>query len=104
MPSQHRRAVAGRAHPPAHLQAVEPRHQHVEHDRVERVERQRANRLASVGCHLDLEAVEVEHERERLSNGGVVVDHQQTHGAILAGETERNLNGRALARRWRPRR
>ena len=47
--SQHQdgRAIARRAQATADLEAVESGHQHVEHDGVMRVDRQRANRLAA---------------------------------------------------------
>jgi hypothetical protein len=46
---QHGCVVAGRAHPPADLQAVEPWHEHVEDDRVGVHVAKRLHALATVG-------------------------------------------------------
>ena len=63
-------------------------------DRVGGLDGQRADRLTAVHRGRDLEAVEVEHQCERFPYRGVVVDDQQTHGAMLATERERKLNVR----------
>ena len=83
---QHGRAIADGAHPPADLQAVETGHQHVEDDRVGRVDSERADRLASVDCRRHLEPTQVEQERERLAHGRLIVYDEQTHGPMLTGQ------------------
>ena len=76
---QHRRAVAARAQPPADLEPVDLRHQHVEHDRVGGSLRERGERLAPVGGERDLVALEPQRALERLAHGGLVVHDEQAH-------------------------
>src|SRR5262249_11472098 len=77
------------------------RHQHIEDDRVGPAQRKRAYGLAAVARGPDLEAVQAEHQRERLAHGRIVIDDEQAHGAsMLPRNSEKQLRG---ARRDRPR-
>ena len=74
---QHRRAVAGVAQPPAHLEPVDVRHRDVEHDGVgRRAAGQPVERLAAVGRQLDVIGLEPQRALERGPHGGLVVDHE----------------------------
>ena len=63
-------------HPPADLEAVEPRHQHVEHDRVDGLAGDRVERLLAVAGERDVVGVEPQGTLERPPHGGLVVDHE----------------------------
>ena len=81
---QDRRAVAGRAQPPAHLQPVDPGHRHVEDDRVGRpLRRARRAPRAPSAASVHLVALEPQRPLERPPHRGLVIDHQ--HRAPLPG-------------------
>jgi D-alanyl-D-alanine carboxypeptidase/D-alanyl-D-alanine-endopeptidase (penicillin-binding protein 4) len=87
---QHRRAVARVAHPPAHLEPVELRHEHVEQHRVGPDDGEPPDRLAPVGRHVDLEPVVPQRPLERLAHRGLVFHHEDPHGG---GSSPPKLNG-----------
>ena len=87
------------AHAPAHLEAVEVRHQHVEQDGVGGRGGLPPDRLAAVGRELHLEAAQPQDPLHRLPDGGLVVDDQDAHGAIVRREAERLLNVSGLGGR-----
>ena len=72
-------AVAGRAQPAAHLEPVDARHRHVEHDRVDVVADEVVERRAAVLGHVHVVAVERQRALQRLAHGRLVVDHQHLH-------------------------
>ena len=76
---QHRRAVAGRPQAPADLEPVGLGHQDVEDDRVRRLVGERVERLAAVGGELHAVAVHPQRAIERVADGGLVVDHEDSH-------------------------
>ena len=81
---QHRRAIAGVAQAPADLEAVDPGHRDVEHDRVVARVGQAIQRLAAVGRELDLIAVQAQRAIQRGPHRGLVVDDQHArHSARL---------------------
>ena len=80
---QHRQAAAAPPEPPADLEAVDVRHQHVEHDEIGlvAVALQPLERLGAVGGELDLVALEPERAAERLAHRRVVVDDEDSHAS-----------------------
>ena len=80
---QHRRAVARRAQPAAHLEPVRLGHQHVEDDRVRRLVGERVERLAAVRGELHPVAVHPQRTVERVTHARLVVDHEDAHTGIL---------------------
>ena len=77
---QHRRAVAALAHTPAHFQAVEHRHRDVEDDRVVGALAEALQRVAAVAGERDLVALERQRPRQRVLDGGLVVNDQYARG------------------------
>jgi hypothetical protein len=69
---------------PADLEAVDVRHQHVEHHDVGRRERQAVERAAAVLGHLDL-VVEPQRPFERRPHRGLVVDDQDARHRRIVG-------------------
>ena len=77
---------------PGDLEAVALRHQHVEHDRVQRrPDADRAEGLLAVGGQLDLVALELQRPLERPAELRLVVYDQYSHGLMLAGSHKRSL-------------
>jgi hypothetical protein len=96
---QHRRAVAGVAHPPADLEPVEAGHQHVEQHGVGGRRGLVAHRLAPVARERDVEPFESQDALECLADRRLVVDHQHAHcRGMVADEPERQVRRRASAR------
>ena len=82
---QHRRAIARVAQAPADLQAVDPGHGNVEHDRVVARVGQGVQRFATVGRERDLIPVQAQGAIEGSPHGGLVVNDQHTrHSARLS--------------------
>jgi hypothetical protein len=75
------RRIAGGAQAAADLEAVDARHQHVEHERVGRPQRQRVEGLRAVGRQLGLVALQAQRAVDGLTHRGLVVDDQDAHGA-----------------------
>ena len=76
---QHRRAVAGLAHAPADLEAVDVRHGDVEHDGIELLGRETVERLAAVLGERHVVALERQRALHGRSQRRLVVDHQDSH-------------------------
>ena len=76
---QHRGAVAGLAHAPADLEAVEAGHADVEHDGVGRRRGQPVERLGAICGQLDVIAFERKCALQRGAHGRLVVDNQDPH-------------------------
>jgi D-alanyl-D-alanine carboxypeptidase/D-alanyl-D-alanine-endopeptidase (penicillin-binding protein 4) len=83
-----RRAVTGRAQPPAHLEAVDVRHQQVEHERVRGPVGQRLQRLGAVGGQLRVVALEPQRSIDGFAHRGLVVDDQDAHAVMVSAEAE----------------
>ena len=90
---QHGRRVAGGTQALAHLEPVEARHEHVEHDRVDALLGEQLERLYPFRRDRHVVALERQRAAERLADGGLVVDHEHAHRRSLAREAEKRLNG-----------
>ncbi len=96
---EHRHAVAAAAKPAAHLEPIDPGHEHVEEDGVRlsvAVRLEELERLLAVGSQLDLVALELERSTEGLPHSAFVVHDQNLHGTIVIAESESRLRGQAL--------
>ena len=95
---QHRRAVAGVAQAAADLQAVDPGHRDVEHDRVVAHLGHAVERLAAVGRQFDVVAVQAQCAVERGPHRGLVVDdqHARHFRGFSIGSEGKNHRRRAL--------
>jgi len=72
---QHRQPAPGSSQAPAHLEPVEPGHEHVEDDGVGLgLGLEARERLTAVGGELDLVPLELQRAPERLAHGTFVVD------------------------------
>ena len=78
--------VAGGAQPPAHFEAVQARHCHVEDDGVSRTLSVRRERRLAVLSGLSLIALETESPLQGLADGGLVVDDQDSHAQQSVGK------------------
>ena len=76
---QHRRAVAGLAHAPADLEAVEVRHRDVEYHGVELSRRETVERLAAVLGEGHVVALERQRTLHGRAQRRFVVDHEDSH-------------------------
>jgi hypothetical protein len=90
---EHRRLVVGRADAAADLEPVDVRHQHVEDYGVGRVRGEALQRLETVLGKLDLVPLDAQGALERRADGGLVVDHEDTHARSVPGKPERALRG-----------
>ena len=78
---QDRSVIAARPQLPGDLQAIALWHQHVEHDRVQRISRSdRTESLLAVRRQLDVVALELQRSFERPSELRLVVYDQYSHG------------------------
>ena len=77
-----RRAVAGLAHAPAHLEAVDVRHGDVEHDGVDLLAGDAVERLAAVLGEGHVVALEGQRPLHRRAQRRLVVDHQDSHRRV----------------------
>ena len=89
---QHRGSVVALAQHPADLEAVELRHQHVEHDRVRVLPRCRRQRLLAVAGQRNLIALQINRALERAAQLRLVVHDQDSHPPILVALAESGLN------------
>ncbi len=64
------------------LEAVEPRHHHVEHDQMGTEGLETLERLGSVGRGRHLEALVAKRHRQQLRDARLVVDDQDALGAV----------------------
>ena len=71
-----RQVVARRAERAGRLDAVEPRHHHVDHDRVGRDAADAGERLGAVAGERHLVAVELQRATQRVTDRPVVVDDE----------------------------
>ena len=76
---QDRRTVAGLAHAPADLEAVDVRHGDVKHDGIELLGRETVERLAAILGERHVIALEGQRALHRRSQRRLVVDHQDSH-------------------------
>ena len=90
---EHRRTIAGRPQPPADLEAVDSRHQHVQDERVGRPRGQRVERLRAVAGQLGLVALQPQRAVDRLAHRRLVVDHEDAHGPSVPSEAESRIRG-----------
>ena len=72
--------VAGAAELTAHLEAVQPRHHHVEHDRVGPIVGDQIERFDAVLGQRDGVAVEGKRAAQRLAHRAIVVNDKYSHG------------------------
>ena len=79
---QDRRAVAGLAHAPAHLEAVDVRHRDVQDDGVDLLARDAVERLAAVLGERHVVALEGQRPLHRRAQGRLVIDHQDSHRRV----------------------
>ena len=93
---QDRRAVAGLAHAPADLEAVDVRHGDVEDDGVELLGGETVERLAAVLGERHVVALERQRALHRRAQRRLVIDHQDSHcrvqdtsEAVRVGEEQR---------------
>ena len=80
---QHGDVVPCGAQRAARLQAVEPRHHHVEHHGVGTVLADEPQRLLAVGRSDDLIAVERKRTPQGLPHGGIVICHEYAHASSV---------------------
>ncbi len=71
--------IAVGAEPPAHLEAVDARHQKVEHDGVDVLGRQHVERFGSLAREPHFVAFQREGAAHRPANGRLVVHHEDSH-------------------------
>ncbi len=78
---QDRNLASVGAEPPGQLEAVEPRHQHVDHQQLGRVRvrAQLEQRFFAVDCDLDVVALQRKRPAQRVAHGLVVVDDEDAH-------------------------
>ena len=67
------------AESPAHLEAVEARHEKVEHDRVDAFGRQHVERFGALTRETHFVAFQREGAAHRPANGWLVVHHENSH-------------------------
>ena len=83
---QDRGAIAGLAHPPAHLEPVEPGHQYVEDHRVRGGGGEGVERLLAVGRERHVVAVEAQRSLERPPHSRFIVHYKYArHGGNDGG-------------------
>ena len=82
---EHRGAVAGLAHAPADLEAVDAGHAHVEDDGVGRRGGQAVERRGAICGELHVVALERKRPLERGPHGRLVVDDQDPHFRSIGG-------------------
>ena len=80
---QHRDAVALAPQQPAHLETVDVGQTDVEHDRVREAAVDLGQRLGPALGQLHLVTGERQRTAEHVTQGTIVVDHQQSHGLIF---------------------
>ena len=93
-----RRLLAVRAQPPAHLEAVEAGHQHVEHDDVRRRRGDLGQRVGTVDRDARLEAGVAQRGADHVADGVVVVDDQHVRShrrTVESRQPQSNLRARA---------
>jgi hypothetical protein len=71
--------IAAGAQAPAHLEAVDPGHQEIEHNRVDALGRQHVERFGALASKADLVALQRECTAYGAANGRFVVHHEDSH-------------------------
>jgi hypothetical protein len=93
----HRCDIAVGAQPPAHLEAVESRHAHVEDQQVGVVGRDRGQRTGAIVCGQRLEPGDPQRRRDQVPDVLLVVGHQDSrfcHGTSTADQAGNSLTAR----------
>jgi hypothetical protein len=93
---QDRQIVTGAAQLPAHLEAVEPRHHHIQHDGVGPVVGDQIERFDTVLSQLYRVPVEGQGPAQGFAHGTIVIDDKNAHSLSFNPTPERRLRGAPL--------